>query len=111
MQWANEFFDAMDRAGRPIRLNSNLTRQRLASAGFTDIKEEVIPLPLNRWPSDAHEKDVGRWFNLGMRQAYEPLSLAPLCRFHGRTPAEVYALTEKVKADVVPSTTHAYCTL
>ncbi|KAL2136624.1 hypothetical protein VTI74DRAFT_2653 [Chaetomium olivicolor] len=111
VRWANELFDAMDRCGRPIRFNSNVTKQQLAAAGFDEIKEEVIKLPLNGWPSNPHERDVGRWFNLGMRQAYQPLSLAALCRVHRRTAAEVYQITENAKNEVFPNSTRAYCTL
>ena len=56
----------MDSFGRPIRLDSNLTKQRLADAGFVDIKEEVIRLPLNSRPAEAPGRDLGRWFNLGI---------------------------------------------
>jgi hypothetical protein len=111
VQWANELLEAMDSFGRPMRMDSNLTKQRLADAGFIDIKEEVIQMPLNGWPTDAHGRDLGRWFNLGMRQAFQPLSLAPLCRGHGRTPAEVQELAEKAKAEVYSNSVRAYCTL
>lgn len=103
--------DAMDSFGRPLRLNSSLTKQQLADAGFVDIQEEVLKLPINGWPADAHLRDLGRWFNLGMRQTYQPLSLAPLCRGRGRTPAEVHELSENVIAEVYHTTVHVYCTL
>lgn len=111
VQWAKEVMDAMDSFGRPLRLNSNLTKQQLADAGFVDIQEEVFKLPLNGWPTDAYLRDLGRWFNLGIRQSCQPLSLAPLCRGHGRTPAEVNKLCENVRDEVFSTMTHAYCTL
>ena len=111
VRWANELFDAMDSFGRPMRLDSAVTKQRLADSGFVDIKEEVIQMPLNGWPADTHGRALGRWFNLGMRQAYQPLSLAPLCRGHGRTPAEVQDLAEKVTAELYSNSVRAYCTL
>jgi hypothetical protein len=37
----------MDSFGRPIRVNRNLTKQRLADAGFVDMNEKVLRLPLN----------------------------------------------------------------
>ncbi|KXX80446.1 Trans-aconitate 2-methyltransferase [Madurella mycetomatis] len=111
VQWANELMDAMDGFGRPLRMDSNLTKQRLTDAGFVDIKEEVIRLALNGWPADSHGREVGRWFNLGLRQSYQPLSLAPLARGHNRTPAEIHELTEKVGAEIYSLSLHAYCTL
>ncbi|KAK3300226.1 S-adenosyl-L-methionine-dependent methyltransferase [Chaetomium fimeti] len=111
VQWANELMDAMDSFSRPIRLDSNLTKQQLADVGFDEIKEEVIQLPLNGWPTEVHDRELGRWFNLGVRQAFQPLSLAPLCRGHGRTPAEVEELAEKARGEVYSNTVRAYCTL
>ncbi|KAH6650926.1 S-adenosyl-L-methionine-dependent methyltransferase [Chaetomium tenue] len=111
VQWANELMDALDSFGRPIRLDSNLTKQRLADVGFDEIKEEVIQLPLNGWPTEVHNRELGRWFNLGVRQAFQPLSLAPLCRGHGRTPAEVDELAEKARGEVYSNSVRAYCTL
>jgi hypothetical protein len=103
--------DAMDGFGRPLRMDSNLTRQRLEEAGFVDVKEEVIQMPLNRWPSDAHAREIGRWFNLGFRQSIQPLSLAPLTRGHNRTLAQVNELVEKIGTEVFSLNQHAYCTL
>lgn len=111
VQWANEVFDAMDSFGRPMRMDSNLTKQRLAGAGFVDIREEIIKLPLNGWPADPAARDLGRWFNLGMRQSLYPLALAPLSRGRGRTPAEIWDLSEKVRHEIYSITLHAYCTL
>lgn len=111
VRWANELFDAMDSFGRPIRLDSDVTKQRLVDAGFVDVKEEVVQMPLNGWPSDTHGRGLGRWFNLGMRQTYQPLSLAPLCRGHGRTPAEVQDLVTKVMRELYSNSVRAYCTL
>ena len=111
LQWADELMEAMDSLGRPIRLESDVTKQRLADAGFVDIKEEAIRLPLSSWPTERHAGYVGRWFNLGICQACQPLSLAPLGRCHGRTPDVIYDLTKKVKAELDGNTVHAYCTL
>ncbi|KAL2259660.1 hypothetical protein VTK26DRAFT_6568 [Humicola hyalothermophila] len=111
VRWISELFDVMDGIGRPLRFDNNLTKQRLAEAGFVDIKEEVIKLPISGWPAETHLRDVGRWFNLGMRQSYQPLSLAALCRYRNRTPREVFDLTEEVRLEVARTRVHAYCNL
>ncbi|KAL2129651.1 hypothetical protein VTI74DRAFT_7485 [Chaetomium olivicolor] len=111
VQWTNELLDAMDSFGRPIRLDSNLAKKQLADAGFVDIKEEVIRLPLSGRPAEAPCRDLGRWFNLGIRLACEPLSLAPLSRGHGRTLDEIRGLSEKVREEMYSITAHAYCAL
>ena len=101
----------MDNFGRPIRLDSNLTKQQLAHAGFVDIEEEVIRLPLNDQPAEAPGGDLGRWFMVGIQQACQPLSLAPLFRGHGWTPDEIRDLSAKVRSEMYNNTAHTYCTL
>lgn len=91
----------MDNFGRPMRLDNNFTKQQLADAGFLDIKEEVIRLPLR----------LRRWFNLGMQQVCQPLCLAPLGRGHGRTRDQLRDLSEKVRIELYGNAVHAYCTL
>lgn len=111
MRWANELVEAMESFGRPIRTDSHRTRQRLTEAGFVDIQEEVIKMPVNGWPSDQPDRDIGRWFNLGLRQTYQPLALAPLYRGQGLSLSAVQDLAEKVRLELYHNRVHAYCTM
>ncbi|KAL2154962.1 hypothetical protein VTH82DRAFT_3638 [Thermothelomyces myriococcoides] len=111
VEWATKLLDAMDYFKRPMRFDSNTVKQQLANAGFDDIKEEVIQLPVNSWPSDIQGKTVGRWFNVGIRQALQPLSLAPLYRSGRSTLEDVQILAGKTRAEVYSNSVHAYCTL
>ncbi|KAH8681757.1 hypothetical protein BX600DRAFT_429674 [Xylariales sp. PMI_506] len=56
-------FDAVGKAfesrGRDIR-KPRFYKQWLAEAGFTDITEKILPIPMNPWPRDAKFKQVGR---------------------------------------------------
>lgn len=79
-QWAVEFVNALERQGRPTRVDPDWTRQMLANIGFVDIKEELIRVYVNGGSLDPYEIDVGRWFNLCLHKGFMALSLAPLCR-------------------------------
>ncbi|KAK4451776.1 Trans-aconitate 2-methyltransferase [Podospora aff. communis PSN243] len=111
VQWAEELMTAMDGFDRPLRMDSNLTKQRMQDAGLVDISEEVIKFALNGWPNDTYAKDMGRWFNLGFVSGVSALSLAPLYRGHNRSPAEIENLLEKVVAEASSLKVHAYLTL
>ena len=111
VQWAEELMTAMDGFDRPLRMDSNVTKQRMQEAGLVDINEEVIKFALNGWPSEPHAKDMGRWFNLGFVQGVSALSLAPLFRGHNKSAAEIAALLEKVIAEARSLKVHAYFTL
>ncbi|KAK4170452.1 S-adenosyl-L-methionine-dependent methyltransferase [Cladorrhinum sp. PSN259] len=107
-RWANELLEVMDNYGRSLRLDSNLTKQRLADAGFTDIREEILQVPFNAWPSDRRGRELGRWFDLSMRTGYQALSLAPFARGLDRSAAEINDFIDQVYAETHSKEFHAY---
>lgn len=80
----------------------------LEQQGFVDIREQIIQLPLNPWPTDFHAKDIGRWYNLGLTQGLEALSLAPLMRVKHWNRPDVDRLVQDVKREVCSKRIHAY---
>ncbi|KAK3943705.1 hypothetical protein QBC46DRAFT_361711 [Diplogelasinospora grovesii] len=110
-QWATQLYDAMDQFDRPMRVDSGLTRRRLAEAGFTDIREEIIRVAYSGWPSDPHDRETGRWFNIGITQGIQAITLAPLFRGGGKTQQEIQTLIDSVVAEVRGRKVHAYCTV
>ncbi|KAK3201700.1 hypothetical protein GRF29_164g301573, partial [Pseudopithomyces chartarum] len=78
-QWYNYLKDATARVDRPIAYDHR-TRQLLQAAGFIDIQETIIRAPYNTWAADDHQKDIGRWYNLGLTEGLEALSAAPFTR-------------------------------
>ncbi|KAE8451408.1 hypothetical protein EG329_004037 [Mollisiaceae sp. DMI_Dod_QoI] len=110
VQWANYLLDATARAHRPLAYNEH-TRQMLEQAGFVEIQEQVIMVPLNPWPNDPHMKEVGRWYNLGLTQGLDALSLGPLTRINNWTKADVESLTAAAKRDICSKKYHSYCNM
>lgn len=109
---ANQLLNAMDGLGHPMRLDSYHTKRRLVDAGFVDIEEQVIRLPLNARLVEAPRRDLGRCFNLDIQQACQPLSLAPLSRRHYTwTPDEIHDLFRKDRVEVYGNTVDACCIL
>ena len=80
----------------------------LQQAGFVDIKETVIRAPLNPWPADPHQKDIGRWYNLGMTEGLEALSLGPLTRVSRWPVDSVKQIVRDVKRVMCNKKIHAY---
>lgn len=109
--WQELYFDAMDRAGRSVRIDPRLTRRRLEQSGFVDIELEVVKLPCNGWPQDAAERGLGRWFNLGISYSIEPFSLAPLCVFSNYSADDARRMKARVQAAISAREVHAYCNL
>lgn len=68
----------------------------------------VLKLPTSPWPTDPYLKDCGRWYNLGLLEAVEGLSLAPLTRVGGWSVEEVKNLLVSVRRDIKNRRIHAY---
>ena len=103
--------DAMDGFGRPMRVDGSLTKQRMRDAGLVDVNEETLKVAVNGWPTSLRDREIGRWLNLGLSQGLQALTLAPLYRGHGKTPAEINALIDEVNAEMRSLKVHAYFTL
>ena len=99
--------EATQRAGKPLAYNQ-YTRHMLQQAGFVDVQEIVIRAPLNSWPSDQHLRDVGRWYNLGMTEGLEAISLGPLTRVARWKYEDVKRIVRDVKKEVCNKKLHAY---
>ncbi|OCK90767.1 LaeA-like protein [Cenococcum geophilum 1.58] len=107
-QWYNYLADATHRVSRPIAYQHN-TRQMLQAAGFIDIQEIVIRAPYNSWPNDPHQKEIGRWYNLGISEGLEAMSVAPFIRVNQwNLNQHVKPLIEAVRAQICNKKIHAY---
>ena len=80
----------------------------LAEAGFVDIQQVSIKVPINTWPTDPFLKECGRWFGLGMIEGLEATSLGPLTRVLSWTPDEVKNFLVPVRKDIQNKHIHAY---
>jgi hypothetical protein len=83
----------------------------LERQGFVEIKEEVIMVPLNPWPTDGQTKNTGRWYNLGLTQGLEALTLGPMTRVLHWRKADVDRLISEVKRELCSKRVHAYCNM
>jgi 2-polyprenyl-3-methyl-5-hydroxy-6-metoxy-1,4-benzoquinol methylase len=107
-KWYGWLADATHRVSRPIAYEHR-TRQLLQQAGFIDIQETVIRVPYNTWPNDPHQKDIGRWYNLGLTEGLEALTFAPLTRvYQWDLNAHVRPVLEGVRREICNRKIHAY---
>ncbi|KAF2258450.1 methyltransferase LaeA [Lojkania enalia] len=108
VKWYNYLADATARVSRPIAYNHQ-TRQMLQAAGFIDIQEIVIRAPYNSWPNDPHQKEIGRWYNLGITEGLDALSFAAFTRVYRWDLNEhVKPLVESVRKQICNRKIHAY---
>lgn len=108
LDWLHHLVNATQEACKPMAYNTK-TRAMLQYAGFIEVAEQVIRIPFNPWPSDTHEKSIGRWFNLGLCQGLEALTLGPLTRIRGWNREGVDKLVAGVKREICTKKYHVYC--
>lgn len=80
----------------------------LEAQGFVDVQDTVIRLPINTWPADLHQKDIGRWYNLGLCEGLEAMSLGPLTRVYRWPADDVRRLVGEVKTAICNKSFHVY---
>ncbi|KAM0556784.1 hypothetical protein ACHAPJ_005844 [Fusarium lateritium] len=110
-KWAELFLDGMDHFNRSARVTPQETRQLLEAAGFTDVRQEVIQAYVCPWSPDRHEREIARWFNLGLSHSLEALSLVPLVEKQGLKAEEVRELCAQAKRETCVLRYHTYCNI
>ncbi|KAI1392863.1 methyltransferase LaeA [Hypoxylon trugodes] len=108
--WAQELTEAMNRARRPITANLR-TVEILQSLGYVDVEQVSKRIPFTTWPDSEPEKEIGKWFNLGITMGLQALSIAPLTRMNGYEPDQVNDLIAKVRKEMCSRGMRAYCTM
>lgn len=107
-QWYGDLKNAMRRAGRSIQY-STMSKDMLNTAGYQDVTEKVIQIPLNEWHPNPHKKMLGSWYTCWLdEEALQGLSMQPFTQLMGMTPDEVRAAVGDAVQDVRRHNYHAY---
>lgn len=107
-EWSRLFLEGMDGFQRSVRVSSYQVRRTMEAAGFIEFNETVIRCCVSPWCDDAHEKLVAEWFNIGLTEAIEAMSLAPLVENLGMDVSQVKELYERLRNEICKLRYHAY---
>ncbi|KAM3563268.1 hypothetical protein ARSEF4850_002425 [Beauveria asiatica] len=108
LQWSQLFLKGMDGFQRSARVSSYKVRHMMEAAGYIEFDETIIRCCASPWCDDAHEKLVAKWFNIGLTEAVEAMSLAPLVEKLGMDVSEVKDLCERLRNEICTLRYHAY---
>ncbi|KAH8713603.1 Secondary metabolism regulator laeA [Beauveria bassiana] len=108
LQWSQLFLKGMDGFQRSARVSGSKVRHMMEAAGYIDFDEIIIRCCVSPWCDDAHEKLVAKWFNIGLTEAVEAMSLAPLVEKLGMDVSEVKDLCERLRNEICTLRYHAY---
>lgn len=106
-QWTRHIDDASMSLGRPLRIANKLKRW-YEEAGFVDVEERVFKVPVNPWPEDKRQKEIGRWSEANILDGIQGFSLAWFSRVLGWSKAEIEVFLVGVRRAVSQRDVHAY---
>ncbi|KAL9620330.1 MAG: hypothetical protein Q9160_005129 [Pyrenula sp. 1 TL-2023] len=114
MSWYLYMVEATRSVNKSIAYNEN-TDDMLRAAGFTNVNEYIYKLPLNSWPGDAHNKDVGRWMSIILTDqnncGLEGLSLATFFRVNQWPVDHIRRFLDETAREVKDKRNHAFMQL
>lgn len=86
-QYLNTLAQAAEQMDRPMKLSSEL-RRIFTEVGFVDVHERIFKMPTNGWPRDERLKELGKNWELNLRQGLSGFSYNLYHRAFGRTAVE-----------------------
>ncbi|KAJ2980233.1 hypothetical protein NQ176_g2761 [Zarea fungicola] len=107
-EWSRLFLKGMDGFQRSVRVSSSNVRRMMETAGYVEFDETIIRCCVSPWCDDPHEKLVAKWFNVGLTEAIEAMSLAPLVENLGMDVSQVKELCERLRSEICKLRYHAY---
>ena len=82
---------------------------KLRQAGFEGVDEQIVKLPIGKWPKNPLLKKVGLYFQAVIMDGLEGVTLGPLCRGLKWSKEEVEVFLAGVRKDLKNSSIHSYC--
>ena len=105
--WGKTFFKAANELGTPASSPRHLKGWML-DAGFTDVEEHILKLPVGLWPKDKRLKNIGLFEMVNMDEGLGSLSMMLFTRALKWTPQEVELFLMDVRKDAKDSRIHSY---
>ncbi|KAJ9353458.1 S-adenosyl-L-methionine-dependent methyltransferase [Paecilomyces variotii] len=94
-RWQRILLDGTKSLGMPINIIEELG-DKLKAAGYTDLHEHVLRIPIGAWPKNKSLKEIGTFMQAHAIESVEPLTLALFTRHLGWTEMESRIFIKKV---------------
>ncbi|KAK2786222.1 hypothetical protein FQN52_007972 [Onygenales sp. PD_12] len=105
--WDRTFREVGERTGKTTTIIES-QRELMEKAGFEDVVEVKLKMPLGPWAKDKMLKEVGKFYYLECLQGLEGWALAFLTRTLGWDVVEVQVLLAKFRAAMKDRSLHVY---
>ena len=108
--WGKNFFEAAEKFGTPVTTAKSL-KKWMEEAGFVDVEEHILKLPVGSWPKDPRLKKVGMFESINMQEGLEGLSIKVFTRALGWSVERVQMFLMDVRKQVKNRHVHSYYNL
>ncbi|KAJ9134254.1 Methyltransferase domain-containing protein [Pleurostoma richardsiae] len=109
--WAELFVQAGEKMGRSFAISQGHTMKDLMEgAGFVDIVERKIKMPIGSWPKDPKLQQAGLLIKYALEQSLEGLPMFIGTQVMGWAPEEISVLVAKVRKEVKTKSNCSYVT-
>ncbi|GAD98585.1 conserved hypothetical protein [Paecilomyces variotii No. 5] len=106
-EWISLLHDASLKFGK-IMTNMDEWPEKMAKAGFEDIQLRVVKVPMNPWPEDRKQKEIGLYMRCEQEQAAAGYTTALLSRVLGWSKQEIDVLLGHVISELRDTSIHQY---
>ncbi|KAF2014471.1 S-adenosyl-L-methionine-dependent methyltransferase [Aaosphaeria arxii CBS 175.79] len=106
-QWQELVNEAAAKFSKEIRVASGL-KEKMAAAGFVDLHEKMVKVPIGPWAKDPKQKEIGRYQREHMAMGIEPYTFGFIGKVLGWSEEECKIITAKVINEVRDRSLHLY---
>ncbi|KAH6959653.1 S-adenosyl-L-methionine-dependent methyltransferase, partial [Ilyonectria sp. MPI-CAGE-AT-0026] len=105
--WMKTLVEATAKFGKPVDVAARW-KEKLEKAGFVDVQQEILKIPIGAWPKDPTLKEIGRFQSVQELQVIDSYTPALFGRVLGWSETEIQVFIAKVKNDLSDPSIHLY---
>ncbi|KAN0122805.1 S-adenosyl-L-methionine-dependent methyltransferase [Hyaloscypha variabilis] len=106
-EWSETMNTASKQANRPLTVAHKLKRWYI-EAGFEDVHEIVIKLPINSWPRHKHPKTLGKYWAENLLAGLQGFTLGLFSRELNWSKTEIEVYLVNIRKSLTDHKVHAY---
>ncbi|KAJ4249060.1 hypothetical protein NW762_012392 [Fusarium torreyae] len=107
-QWGEIFFKGGRKLQRPFSiLEDNIQNEGMREAGFVNVQDEEVKVPIGGWPEDPKLKEAGQYFQAAILQDVEG-TLMFMADFLGWTKEEIHIFAARYRREIKSKKIHGY---
>lgn len=107
LTWEWLLQEAVIKYGKPMA-NMDEWPDKMKSAGFKNVTMHIMKVPMNPWPKDLKQKEIGRYMQYEQEQAAPGYTNALLSRILGWTKDEIDVLLTHVISELRDRSIHQF---